>query len=1028
MSASAGSKSTTTAAQPARASQTASGNHAPAGGGPVLGLHRAAGNHSVSSLLGGGADPGGIPRAVDTALQGPSEALPEQTRSEMEQRFGQDFGGVRVHLDAASARSVNANAYTVGEHIVFDSGLFAPATPSGKTLLAHELTHVVQQTRASSFVDRISDPRDSFERHARNDQARGPIPSGPMPRVLRQEKAQEPSAAALETDDFTSTLIGIAYGDTATGDTGALLASGKVLQNDFTSGGPKTRVTAARILTETNRVLHERERTAKRDAHGALMRQSFMDEVPWTEAKPHHTEEISPFTPANVAQWTSVALAAERPKPTVSGAAPAKAKAAAPAAAKQEDAKPETPASSGLTVGTNLTPDGQPEESETAGGSEITAGLAALKSVTVEAAANALEARANEITPGTKLQAPQSPKASLYSTSGAVFYIGNRIYAVDRSGHIIPSGFAFDMQGTSLKGGTYFAAPFAVRAKGINQVSSSMLLLRIDGGTVEAVGGDVYPSAVNTGLLPILQLMRASVANGGGVAVIVSNHRKKQTIGNISFRRVVQAMKLVPHHLSWAIRSQVKAMIANPAETIAQFAMSEALAELAKRLPPIALGLKMFQALKQVVWLADTANIAAYALTDDEVDLAAQGMAVELAGYIIGKIIEAGKAVARAGVRAITTRVSAPAVRSGGSTSGAESNSGGPNEETAQAGGSKQSGNTPPPTPGQEATPVVPAGDGQKPATPTQNLNKPNLANAGGQGSAANNVGAPKDNNVVPIETARARRQAQAAGGGQKPGAAPPDLRQVNPEEFGGQRSAANDVDTPNQAKSNVVPIETAKAAQQAQPAVVQRAAGSDIDPDPVPATRASASRGSGSKGSGSGRSNPPGRTTTPGATGGSGGVRSTAAPKTATPGTATPGTALPSASPIDYDHVIGADYNKNGQPTGGHSLLKNDVRIVPGTETAPDPYGVYRAAVQMPDPNNAGAWITKSASVNTMFPKNWTEAQIKAEVDAAWNSPNKVVSGTKWQSVTPSGVKVSGYTTPRTTVFPIYQGSASTP
>jgi hypothetical protein len=68
----------------------------------------------------------------------------------MEQRFGHDFSPVRVHSDAASeisARQVNAHAYTSGYDIVFGPGRFAPATLAGRRLLAHELTHVVQQTR-----------------------------------------------------------------------------------------------------------------------------------------------------------------------------------------------------------------------------------------------------------------------------------------------------------------------------------------------------------------------------------------------------------------------------------------------------------------------------------------------------------------------------------------------------------------------------------------------------------------------------------------------------------------------------------------------------------------------------------------------------------------------------------------------------------------------------------------------------------------------------------------------------------------
>ncbi|WP_165353263.1 hemagglutinin repeat-containing protein [Pseudomonas sp. ACM7] len=128
--------------------------------------------------------------------------------------------------------------------------------------------------------------------------------------------------------------------------------------------------------------------------------------------------------------------------------------------------------------------------------------------------------------------------------------------------------------------------------------------------------------------------------------------------------------------------------------------------------------------------------------------------------------------------------------------------------------------------------------------------------------------------------------------------------------------------------------------------------------------------------------------------------------------------------SPVDYDHIIGADYTKNDAPTGGHTLLNGDVRIVPGTQTAPDAFGVYRATVQVPDPKNPGQWLTKTSnkSRNTMFPSAWDKARVINEIDGAWNSPDKVVTGTVWRSKTPSGVEVEGYVSPRTTVYPIYR------
>lgn len=86
--------------------------------------------------------------SVDPVLRSPGQPLAEEVRTELGTRLGADFSRVRVHADgraAASARAVGANAYTVGDHIVFGDGRYAPHTRDGRHLLAHELTHVVQQ-------------------------------------------------------------------------------------------------------------------------------------------------------------------------------------------------------------------------------------------------------------------------------------------------------------------------------------------------------------------------------------------------------------------------------------------------------------------------------------------------------------------------------------------------------------------------------------------------------------------------------------------------------------------------------------------------------------------------------------------------------------------------------------------------------------------------------------------------------------------------------------------------------------------
>jgi outer membrane protein OmpA-like peptidoglycan-associated protein len=95
-----------------------------------------------------------VPSIVNEVLLSPGQPLARGTRAFMEPRFGYDFNKVRIHADfraAESARSVDAHAYTVGQHMVFGEGKYSPWTRMGKRLIAHELTHVVQQSQ-----DRVS--------------------------------------------------------------------------------------------------------------------------------------------------------------------------------------------------------------------------------------------------------------------------------------------------------------------------------------------------------------------------------------------------------------------------------------------------------------------------------------------------------------------------------------------------------------------------------------------------------------------------------------------------------------------------------------------------------------------------------------------------------------------------------------------------------------------------------------------------------------------------------------------------------
>jgi Domain of unknown function (DUF4157) len=110
------------------------------------------------------------PASVDRALSSSGVPFNPPLRHDMEQRFGYDFSRVRVHSDAVaaqSARDVRADAFTVGNDVVFGAGKFAPGTQDGRRLIAHELTHVVQQTgpalsRAGQFSEKgCASPHDA---------------------------------------------------------------------------------------------------------------------------------------------------------------------------------------------------------------------------------------------------------------------------------------------------------------------------------------------------------------------------------------------------------------------------------------------------------------------------------------------------------------------------------------------------------------------------------------------------------------------------------------------------------------------------------------------------------------------------------------------------------------------------------------------------------------------------------------------------------------------------------------------------
>lgn len=202
------------------------GNHTIASGGECNGCRkkRSSLQRATEESEFGVRNSGGAPPIVHDVLRSPGRPLDAATRNFMEPRFGYDFSSVRVHSDARaaeSARSVNALAYTVGRDIVVQPQHYKPEASEGKRLLAHELTHVLQQGHGMLSPSHspggpgptmqakleIGESNDVYEREAdvvadkvmRMSDPKGPATSGISPATSRELTAQRQSHVVAST-------------------------------------------------------------------------------------------------------------------------------------------------------------------------------------------------------------------------------------------------------------------------------------------------------------------------------------------------------------------------------------------------------------------------------------------------------------------------------------------------------------------------------------------------------------------------------------------------------------------------------------------------------------------------------------------------------------------------------------------------------------------------------------------------------------------------------------------------------------
>ncbi|MCA1577389.1 MAG: DUF4157 domain-containing protein [Acidobacteria bacterium] len=187
---------------------------------------RSQGNHFVQRAISRAieqkapAEADAVNAQADVIPTGGGEPLAEQPREFMESRFGHDFADVRIHTDggaATAAEALNANAFTSGRDIYFGQGKYQPESKDGQRLLAHELTHTIQQTNGPSSATpasasgelTVSSPEDALEKES--EQAADAVMSDRTPTVPRNVGAAPVQRSTLVQRDARNVFAGKSY-------------------------------------------------------------------------------------------------------------------------------------------------------------------------------------------------------------------------------------------------------------------------------------------------------------------------------------------------------------------------------------------------------------------------------------------------------------------------------------------------------------------------------------------------------------------------------------------------------------------------------------------------------------------------------------------------------------------------------------------------------------------------------------------------------------------------------------------------
>jgi len=715
------------------------------------------------------------------SLSGNGRPLAPSVRSFFEPRFGRPLDDVRVHTGDRADRltdALGATAFTTGRHIAFQSGAYRPEGPSGKQLLAHELTHVLQQTGLSgptrspdSATDESTEASTHAGQHADSrGQAgdTGPAPTSAADQVgptIRQrsvpavQRQTESSMSTAEAEELATHFRDISMTAIEELPTGVLIGMAEQKMQSFEhQSRPAFKRASAQTLLATYEELRSRAETAERAEDGTLLREVGPGEpVPWTPARPKRVSDIEVFRPVNYLRWTrtlssegdggggSPALESReyaRPEPptrvsesetSTESATPATQTEAVEQSGSGSAGQLEPASSAGerTTIGSALEaqdpPSGAPPRAVQADGeSEIQRGLARLQQYTVGDLYRAVEEQLTDDSEGATAQTAESmenQELSLFDTVTELFYLTNRAYVIDRSGHITSGGWKYRFDKYSVTPGTVlFEATITMEFEGGGATTMPVQLRLGDQGASISTGSLEFSNPVEQEL-EVRPQITAVESSSAGLGVIVSS-----TLGSASpaarewsWGNVRDALYASTDYLEWAVRQRLNRIQENPSSEAINLAIElgmDVILEAGQKITPvIGQAAAAVEAFEYANWFFDVAEVAAHAQSGDEIDLAAQAFARRIANEVITQGQVKGISKAGGSMRSAVSSGDGGGT-SGGSTtpesSGETAGTGATTEGTTES--APEQAPSPESTTGAESTPDQPSGTERTPA------------------------------------------------------------------------------------------------------------------------------------------------------------------------------------------------------------------------------------------------------------------------------------------------------------------------